>query len=156
MISEQVTWRFRDSIAQFFANPKNLGAALLMGLAWGFFVIFISGTDNNPLGRFTGYVLSMFVLFIIIRLLVETIRFARMSAKQKTLHWEIDDHSLTCTNGMGQSGSTNWTEVSRVKRALSGFKVVRNSGSPLWISVDTFSPEQEELFLDIVKSKVST
>lgn len=145
-ISESYNWTYRDSFYQFILTPSNYVPGFILGVVWGVIVIYFGGLSSNPLLGYIGNVISMLALYVIASLIWEYVRYRGLSDAQKTLRWTIDDETLKCLNGAGESRVLKWSRVNRVKRTLSGYMIHRSSGDPVWISLALFTPDQAEQF----------
>lgn len=145
-ISETHIWSYRDSFYQFTLTPKNYVPGLILGVLFAVGMIYFTGLRSNPLLAFVGYVALVMALFVLGSLIWEFLKFQKMDIPGKTLHWTIDDKTLKCLDGAGESRVIRWNRVKRTKRTLAGYMLHRSTGAPVWISIDLFSPDQAEQF----------
>jgi len=152
-ISESKVWTYRDSFYQFILTPQNYVPGFILGVIWSVIMIYVGGLSSNPLVAFAGHVISMMVLYVIGSLIYEYVRYRRMSKAQRTLRWTIDEETLKCLDGAGESRVLKWNRVTRVKRTLSGYMIHRASGDPVWISIAYFTPDQAEWFEEFLDER---
>lgn len=150
MISETHHWKFRDSLYRFVFNPRNYVPGFGLGVLYAVCRIAFTGLASNPLLAFIIHVITIIVLYMMVSIIREALLYRNMPPDQKALRWEIDAKSLKRTDGQGRETVVKWGRISHVKKTMSGYMLHRSIGAPIWIPVKLFTPDQQEIFDDLV------